>query len=410
MNLSIVFTEENPHQPFVRVSLKEGEASIKLTRWVQFLSLLAYRRLLGIENGWVQREELCRLISFNGIEPKAIGRYLADTYVRFPELIFKFFTRYLNITTTGPYSLLLNSDRITTDLPKLEEYLSWIMEVPSPNLNNPMHLFWAGMAAQGRYEFFSGLALMKQFLSTVESQPNYEPTALAPCYFQIANILRLVEGNRFSGGHYIQKALKLLQNKKFAPVKKRIIIYANHLTANALINNGQFASEKIKLNNLTIEMIQANMKLIPDSFKLLFSCYKDNIYQSSIYEKNLSTKDFKHIVDLAKSRRDQRLLEIIEMWRMIIQTDLNNECISTIDLDWFKDFLNRERTPRPTVLELGWRLRKNLLNFKQLESASQLGQDCLLEFSNLHQTASYRNCLAEHKELMSSITPKMTLL
>ena len=153
MILSIVFTEENPQQPFVRISIREGEAAIKLTRWVQFLALLAYRRLRDIQNGWVQREELCRLISFNGIEPKAIGRYIADTHARFPDPIYKFVSRYLNITTTGPYALMLSQDKIAADLPKLEQYLSWIMEIPSPEDDNPEYLFGASMAAHDRHEY-----------------------------------------------------------------------------------------------------------------------------------------------------------------------------------------------------------------------------------------------------------------
>jgi hypothetical protein len=126
MKLHLTFSDENPTKPVVSIQGGDKIALVRRERWQQFLALLAYRCLTGVEDGWVRLEDIQNLSAFYPSRDKVIGKYLATSRFEFPPDVTRFLNRTMDVSTTGPYKLLLGRENIDTDLSRLEHYLELV--------------------------------------------------------------------------------------------------------------------------------------------------------------------------------------------------------------------------------------------------------------------------------------------
>jgi len=267
--LHISFFEDESLKP--RLVIRRGDLNyeVRRRRWLQFLSLLAYRRLTNINNGWVTLEDINPLSAFKDLEPKVIGKYISDSSSEFPPTMYQFIDRYLDITTTGPYNLYLNQSLIDTDILRLKEYIELITTYPPSSQRNSMILLDNAIKAYEEFDLSTSLKLTKAFINEARRVNNQSLNQLALAYIQLAEIERKSNRQRINPAYAIEKAKSLCQDIKQSRVRNPILSLAFATQALITKPNRRNIKKILELNQIAIDHLQLLPDSDPDKYCLL---------------------------------------------------------------------------------------------------------------------------------------------
>ena len=206
MVMHFEFPDGVTFKPRLLINAKGNTYEVTKRRWLQFLALLAYHRLVKSEDGFVSLEEIARLSSFHNLEHRAIGKYLSNTSVEFPPTMNYFINSCLDINTTGPYILALDSRRIETDINKLENYINWVYKKPASR-NGDADVVWkvANRSLQ-RYELATSRQLFEAFIQAHKEDRDTPAEQIALAYINLANIMRLASSSSQVSKRLLAKA------------------------------------------------------------------------------------------------------------------------------------------------------------------------------------------------------------
>ena len=252
MIVSLTFAGSDALKPRLFINLGGKSAEIARTRWVQFIALLVYRRLTGLENGWVTLDDVGRLLAFQKSKPKVIGKYLNSSSVEFPPVIAQFFSKFLDIPTTGPYSMLLDPELIETEIPCLEKYLRWIT-APAPREKTDLVSLWhIAQQAYRNHAYASYQNLLQAYIRAASNDRHVPQFTLPFAYIRLADTEFICRSNVIDVRNSLENARRLILELK--PDAWKNILLADSLDIEA-INLNRRETPFNKFMNLNIQSL-----------------------------------------------------------------------------------------------------------------------------------------------------------
>jgi hypothetical protein len=283
MFLSISFNESNSLAPEILILDQDRKTAIRHPRWVQFIALLAQRRLQSMENGLVALDELPSLLAYRNRTPDQIGKYLLNSAQTLPPLVTRFLRKHLRLTSIGPFFLEIMPEGIITDITRLDHYISWIY-ANAGYKKSTRELLWNDVrqaidyleACQSRY------LISRSFLNK-EIEENDSPLA---CSSALTNIVRA--GIIRNGATRNQSTLIALA-KSHAPKTNdgamKILLLANAYNTELWISplTKRNLPTLLALNQTTIDLAERLPKTSMDRHCLLASRYYYIAYASLFF-------------------------------------------------------------------------------------------------------------------------------
>ncbi len=421
MFLKLSFTEDNPLKPRAFVVVQGHEHELRRDRWVQFLSLLVFRRLTGVEDGWVNLEDVCNLSAYHNSKPKVIGKYLATSRFEFSLDITRFLNRTIDITTTGPYKLILGRDRIFTELAALEQYIAMIDLKPSPPKTDGQSLWQAAQLTFDKYELNSCMEILQRFIDFAKTGGNIPAYQLPLAYIRLVRVERLSRRNIVDIDKSLERA-KSLASKLKSPYERNILqAYAIAVEALHLAKNSDTYPEIFQLNQTAINLLKEIRKTTPDKLCLLGAIHYNNYsaaifnnpesYSEAVRQKSqkdleLSLKCYKQADKLGKPQLvnvEDGIIEGIELLSILIHKVLAKETVSHAELKRYEDLLQDRRISKLQTLIQGEWIRRNFLVNNEPEKAFDFGQECLIEHAQLYETAAFQAMVKEQEKLKEKL-------
>lgn len=190
MFLHIDFLDDGYPKPKVVIQTKLGYHSVDRARWMQLLTLLAYRRLTGQKGGEASLKDFSHLKAFRNLKPKAIGKYLSNSSSHFPPKMTRFIKYCLNLNTTGPYQLILSQNQISTDINKLEKYINWIYSPSTSERIDKTILNIIDQEAFQNFELTSSRRRLESYIKAAKLDKRTSAYDIAQAYIRLAEIDR----------------------------------------------------------------------------------------------------------------------------------------------------------------------------------------------------------------------------
>lgn len=413
MLLKILFSRDNPIKPRVFVQISGKHFEIKRERWIQFISFLSYRRLTGLEEGWVNLNELAGLSAYSNAKADTIGKYLASSLYDFPLEITKFITTAIDVHTKGPFIFKISAKQIATNLPKLERYITIINLSPFPEQQDCQSLWQAARLTLDKYELRSSMAIIQTFLGIVDNRvPNYQPP--------LANIrLAWMEYLRYDKTIDYKETLKTAANltSEIKSVYERRILnaYINYIEALHL-ENADGSYEMIEdLQRKSLEELGQIKKNTADKLCLSAHIYyhgyitdilhhpdEINSPRGDEWDEKLKTafdlyRRLSGTGDLQFVECDKGIIEGKKLHSDVMRRFLSGDEIGDSELERYQKLINGKVTSRLLTLNIAAWIRRYFTDIAKYKAAFAFCQECLIEHVDLHETRLFHE-LAEDQE------------
>jgi hypothetical protein len=380
---------------------------------VQFVSLLVHRRVTGDNGGWVTLEDLASLAAFRKLSPNAIGKYLVNRSAELTPLTMRFLRRYVNLTTTGPYTLYLNPDRIIVERPRLENYLRIIGSSPVTEKSSSILLWQEGEQNFRDSDLLSSHRLFEAFARIVKpSEPDYHSLMTVAC-------LRLAEieyqgqfGNR-DIAYLFAKATD--HTNQITDRRKWELFTAYILGMRAFMSypKRQTAGRIARLDQDAIKLID-KLPDTPDKLCLLGGRHYHLYYLALRYGmKDVGKDELKASVECFKQvelgglpkwvHYDNGIMEGVQLQSTLIHKSQVAEPIGEDDLAQYDSLVHDGKTNRVIALTCAEWMRYVMVKARDLDRALEFSTKCLLENATLHETSIFRRILADNHRLKESV-------
>ncbi len=417
MLLKIIFSQDNPIKPRVFIQISRKHFEIKRERWIQFISFLSYRRLTGLEEGWVNLKELSGLSAFNSAKTDTIGKYLVSSLYDFPIEVTKFINSAIDISTKGPFIFKITDKQIESDLPRLERYITIINLSPFPEQQDCQSLWQASRLTLDKYELRSSMQITKTFLGIVDSRvPNYQPPL---ANLRLAWIEYLRHEKSLNPDESLNTAEQLISKIKSVYERRILNSYVNYIRALHLESAENSYDQINDLYRDSLEKLRIIKKNTPDKL-----CLSAHIYY------NWYITDILHHPDDINSPRadewDEKLKLAFDLYRkmynkgepQLIECDkgiiegkklhsdvvrrfLSGDEIGENEIDRYKKLINGKITSRFLTLNIAAWIRRYFTDIAKYKDAYQYCQECLIDHVDLHETRLYHELTEDQKRIKS---------
>ncbi len=417
MKLHLTFSDENPSKPVVSVESGEKIALVRRERWQQFLALLVYRCLTGVEDGWVRLDEIQNLSAFHPSRDKVIGKYLATSRFEFPTEVTRFLNRTMDVSTTGPYKLILGRENIDTDLPRLEHYLELVTVRSLPDRMDCQSLWLASQLTLDKFELKSCLQILQNYIQIADKEEPVPDYQLPLAYIRMARVGRLAYENDIDVMMAIKTAWELSEKIK-APYERRMLLAYTLAVEAIIVGKDENTYKAIKrLNNRALAILDEIAEETPDKVGLLAHINYTN-YNAAVFN---STSPYNPRLEWADQRDLERALELYGRLEQIgapllvdvekgilegtsllmvsIRAVLGDEDLPEGYLERYQQTIARDAVSRFITLNTGVWIRQYYQKRGDLRRAYSFGQECLISHVNLHETRKFQWLVADQKEL-----------
>lgn len=421
MEIKLTFSKDNPIRPKLTFSMGEYESEVKRERWIQFFALLAYYRLADIEDGWVILEDIHQLSAFKKAKPKVIGKYLSTSRNDFPFQICKFIDRCMNITTTGPYKLLLGREKIITELDSLGEFIDLISLKPITPKTDGQLLWQAVNLTYQKFELKSCMEILQQYILVRQNNPENPTYKLPLAYLMLIRLERLIRRDIIDIDESIKSARFEAKKLKLKYERNILLAYTYAVEALSHAKNNDTYKLILELNNKSIELLNEIPEVTADKLCLLGAIHYNN-YQASIFnQKNeakvklesvsqiIFEKAIKYYQEMEKLGRplivnfEKGIIEGIRFLNKLIIKSLRNESITEDELYKYSKIVEDGSVSKFVTLVQGEWIRKHFTATKQFKRAHEFGQKCLIDHAQLHETTQFQRIIQQQEEVLKKI-------
>ncbi len=410
MDMHFLFPDGAAIKPRLLIKAKGGSYEVTRRRWLQFLALLTCYRLTDIESGSVCLEDIALLSSFNGLDCFAIGKYLSNTSADFPSTMTYFISSCLDVNTTGPYVLALDSDRIHADLSKLKTYVDWICKKPFSN-NGDFGAIWkTANRAMQEFELVSSRQLFEAFIQEhcKDRNPPVEQISLA--YILLSEIVRRTVRNMQVSKRMLNNAFEAALNVRSSNNRNLLLSYISGKEAFLHPLKKRYASRIIKLDQQSLDIAADVSGWDSDRYCLLggrhyHRCYialRLGVKTDWRYDMKQALYYYNKMMDTGPTKIVHCEPGVIEGTRMqleIISIMKSRQRLSKEFYDRFSELSGQNELSGFGLLAVGQWLRHDLIKSGQLERAYEFGQRCLVVTANHYQTFAFQNLKAENFKL-----------
>ncbi|MBT3231306.1 MAG: hypothetical protein HN356_00680 [Calditrichaeota bacterium] len=415
MLLKIIFSRDNPIKPRVFVEISDKHYEIKRERWIQFVTFLSYRRLTGLEEGWVNLKELSGLSAFNHAKSDTIGKYLVSSLYDLQLEITKFINTAIDVNTKGPFIFKVAPKQIITDLPRLERYITIINLSPFPEQQDCQSLWQAARLTLDKYELRSSTQITQTFLNVADSRvPNYQPPL---AHIHIAWMEYLKFDQTLDYVEALGVAEKLVSDIKSIYERRVLGAYINYIKALHL-ESVDSSYELIKeLHRSSLEDLSKIKKNTPDKLCLSghihYHGYITDIlhHPDDINSPRADDWDTKLKLSFDLYRQffkkgipqliewDKGLIEGKKLHSDVVRRFLSGDDIGENEIERYHKLINGKITSRLLTLNIAAWIRRYFTDIAQYQEAHKFCQECLIDHVDLHETRLYHELADDQKRL-----------
>lgn len=410
MDMHFIFPEKTVFKPRLLIKAKGNRYEVTRRRWLQFLALLAYRRLTDIENGSVSLEEIARLSSFHSAERRTIGKYISTTSIEFPPTMNYFIRTCLDINTTGPYALALECEGIDADIKKLENYINWIYKKTTSVQSCTDAVWKTANSALERYELASSRQLFETFIETSSGNRSQPSDLVALAYINLAATVQLATRRSQVSRRLLAKARTAASGIKSLNKRNLILSYMQGEEAFLQPLDRKSIRKTLRINQQAIDTVSEVTGWASDRYCLLGGRHYHRYYVALRSDtESASIEDMKLALHYYRCMQDSGQPRIVHCEPGIIEgTELQIEVIQqmksreSLNEEYFERFLSlSEAGSISGMIQLAvahW-FRDDLIKSGQLDRAYEFTQRCLIASADYYQTSVYQNMKAKNYKL-----------
>ena len=380
---------------------------------MQFVSLLVHRRLTGDNGGWVTLEDLTSLVAFRKLSPNAIGKYLVNRSAELTPLTMRFLRRYVNLTTTGPYTLYLNPDRIIVERPRLENYLRIIGSSPVAEKSSSILLWQEGEQNFRDSDLLSSHRLFEAFTRIVKpSELDYHSLMTVAC-LRLAEIEHQGEFGSRDIAYLFAKAT--FHTNRIADRRKRELFTAYILGLRAFTSRPKHRTARrvAKLDQEAIRLTD-DLPNTPDKLCLLggrhyhlyYLALKHGMKEVGKDELRASLDCFRQVESGGQPKFVQYetgIVQGVQLQSTLIYKSRCDEPIGEDDLAQYDSLARQENTSRIITLTCAEWMRHVMIKRRDLDRALEFSTRALLDHAMLHETTMFRRILADNHRLQEGV-------
>ena len=167
----------------------------------------------------------------------------------------RFIKRYLRITTTGPYRLLIDSSEISADLHELERFISFIYTAPVEEHDTSDLLFANAQNAFSKKELYASLRLFQLFTDIAEKDKKSDYLRISLAHIRLAEIDHNIYGTRLHPHNSVAKAKTACHEIKSMSIQKLMLSLILSTEAMSMTLRKSNVGRVIDLNKEALELI-----------------------------------------------------------------------------------------------------------------------------------------------------------
>ncbi len=401
--INIKFESNGLLTPKMTLSVKDQLYEINNKKWLQFLSLMAYQRILNINNGLVSLEELPNLLAFHKTQPKSIGNYLHKSCYRFDHKLANILNRLVNLTTTGPFCLLIDASLISTDIEKLTKYLKWVtVKSLNPNLSHDL-IFQLAESYDYNHSMNSAMQLFSIFLNRYMKDSGVPVFNKGIAYARLAGCELITKHNNFDFNGMKNKALSLIPKIESSLEKKTLQSYVLMMETynNFSGTNPKTSYQKNKFTetkDLLLSISNRNEYML----RMLAYVHINEMQSKAMMASSVEKRDLVKIKNFLSSTGDELLIEFAELKFDLLNCRVKNstpteELVKRVEASFGIN-------PGVSSFKNGLILMDILIKHKTYDHALDFGNNLLIRHAPLHEYDIYNKVIARVEVLKSKIT------
>jgi hypothetical protein len=409
MILHLKFNDETmiPHLIF---QLDRKSYELKNIRWIQFIALLAYRRLSGDKNGFVTLEDIQQLRAFNRVNLRQIGKYLSNSSAESPPTMRKFIRNHLWINTLGPYELNLAPDRIITHQSNLKTYIDSITSLVLPP-STSLEVIWdTAQETFQRYELISSRKLFEAYINAGKTCKDIPVDQLILAYIRLLEIERAEFDNLPSYIKISSLVRKRCSEEKTSSKLRLLLSLLLSLEALGIDPDDQTIQLIINLSLKATELAKTVQGSNPDKFYLMAGNEYHRYHISLRYGTPDMSKDalkrtiqlYSRMQEAGPTRfvsQEPGVIEGIQLQSRMIQCVNASGSAEHEELAWYKKLLKEGGASRLVTLSIAEWIRHSFLKKRRFDDALEFTDECLIAHADLHETAIFRRLRTENRRL-----------
>jgi len=397
--LHLKFTDDDAFKPCLNIQVQGNQIPIMRTRWIQFLALLIYRRLTGLDNGWATLEDVQRLLAFQKTKHLAIGKYLTSSYFDLQPEVGQFFKNYLYLSTTGPYTLMLDNDNIQTDLKLLTNYLRWITANPVNEKTDVESLWDIAKAMYRKHNYSSYQNILKNFIKAAINDRRLPEWCIPYAFIRLADTEIICRSNVVDFKSAILNAKRFSSDLDKESWRKILYADANDIESINIDGSSKSVRQFTKLNSESIDLLQSLPETSNSKLNVLVKPYSNAFYVELYTSGNFNEKLFKKTLELSRHLQAHVFMKHFELKSILIQRFNSKEGADASEIACYEELLREDSISTLKTFDHGNMIWRSLVNAKRFEDAYHFGQECLINHAELFETARYRQLITNQKKL-----------
>ncbi len=376
--------------------------------------LLIYRKLKNIQNGFVSVEDLSALSSFQGLQPKFAGRYLSNRLVEQTAPYRKLVRESVNVSTVGPYKLLIDASDIDTDLTLLDTYFQMkSMYIVDP-LEDSDPIWDEATKCYFDSDFKVSYRLFDRFTNLPKRSNENSIIRVILAKVRMAEIEFKLRGNRQKILNMLNRARRLCTDIKDSNLSRMlysVIIGVEVMTVKTTKDNYK---KLLRLNNKALSLIDelpdSPDKLSIKAGRLYYSSYlslrhSEEDENESNFNKSIELHDILSQLESPKLHRANKgIIESTVLQRNLIILSKRNTPAGSEEIDIYNDILVNKRTVKSASLNLGFWIRHTMKKAGRINDVIDFTSECLYDHADQHDTNQYSEMLRRHRELRNKIS------
>ena len=325
----------------------------------------------------------------------------------------RFLRRYINLTTTGPYTLYIEPDRIIVELPKLENYLRIVCSLPVGDKSGSALIWQEGEQNFRDSDLLSSHRLFEAFTRVVKpSDPDFHSQLAVAC-LRLAEIEYQGEFGDRNIAYLFARAMEHATQISDRRKRELFIAYIIGMRAFASYPKHQTAARIAKLDQESINLADK----LPDSadklcllggrhYHLYYLALRYGMQEACKDELKASMQCFKQVELMGQPKwvhYENGIIPGVQLQSTLIRKNRHSDAVGDDDLDNYRQLKNRGDTSRIIILSCAEWLRKVMIKNRQVEQAVAFSAQSLLENTLLHETSLFRRILADNNRLKESV-------
>lgn len=370
---------------------------------MQFLALLIYRRLTGLDNGWATLEDVQRLLAFQKTKQNAIGKYLTSSYFDLQPEVMQFCKNYLYLSTTGPFTLILDNNNIQTDLKLLTNYLKWITANPVNEKMDVEALWDIAKSMYRKHNYSSYQNILKNFIKAAINDRRLPAWCVPYAFIRLADTEIICRSNVVDFKSAILNAKRFSSDLGTESWRKILYADANDIESINMDGSSKSIRQFTKLNTESLDLLHSLPETNHSKLSVLVKPYSNAFYVELYTSGHFNKKLFDKTLEISRHLESHVFIKHFQLKSILIQRFVSKEGATVDEINCYRELLREESISTLRTFDHGNMIWRSLVNAKKYEEAYHFGQECLINHAELFEIARYRQLLTNQKKLKTII-------